>query len=36
MTRRQVLRPLAEASQLRLRDFDDAALARLLRDELIT
>jgi hypothetical protein len=36
MTRRQILRQLAEAGQLRLRDFDDAALARLLRDELIT
>jgi hypothetical protein len=36
VTQRRVLRQLVEAGQLRLRDFDDATLSRLLRDELIT
>ena len=36
MTHRQILRQLAEAGRLRLQDFDDAALAHLLRDELVT
>jgi hypothetical protein len=36
MTQRQILRQLAEAGRLRLQDFDDAALAHLLRDELVT
>jgi hypothetical protein len=36
MTQRQILRQLAEAGRLRLRDFDDAALVHLLRDELVT
>jgi hypothetical protein len=36
MTQRQLLRQLAEAGRLRLQDFDDAALAHLLRDELVT
>jgi hypothetical protein len=36
MTQRQILRQLAEAGRLRLHDFDDAALAHLLRDELVT
>lgn len=36
MTQRQLLRQLAEAGRLRLQEFDDAALAHLLRDELVT
>lgn len=36
MTQRSVLRQLAEAGKLRLQDFDDAALVRLLREELVT
>ena len=36
MTQRQLLRQLAEAGRLRLQDFDNAALAHLLRDELVT